>query len=191
MLYDGPKNAKGNFKRAREIGEAIADLALKTSKTMECVPVTDFKHASKTVFLPVEDLLYENSLNMHLTHLSFKLKEIGFRIFWKVRKPVIPFPIDYVEKNGKIFQEAQIQVIKINDVGIVGIPGEVFSELGDRIIKSSKMKYTFVAELANGSVGYLFPLEEYRKGGYEMFLSLNVTGGTILTNKAITLLNSI
>ncbi|NVM52207.1 MAG: hypothetical protein HWN66_00800 [Candidatus Helarchaeota archaeon] len=190
ILYDGPGHAKGNFKRAREIGFAIADKALDISEEMKCIPITDFNHTFKSYFLSRKYLLYEKTVKMHLRHLNFKFKVGRFKLFWCIKKPPIPYPIDFIRKDGKYLQEAEIHVLKLNDIAIVGIPGEVFSELGNRILAKSKVKKTIIAELANGSIGYLYPLEDYKKGGYEMFLSLDVTGGTYLTNKAIKLLNS-
>ena len=191
ILYDGPGHAKGNFTRAREIGYAIADKALDISKEVDCLPVTDFKHRNKSFLLPMEDLIFDNSLKMRLRHLNFKLKLGGFKLFWRVNKPLIPYPVDFIKRNGKFYQEAEIQAIKLNDTAIIGIPGEVFSKLGERIFNKSKFKNTFVVELANGSVGYLFPLEDYKKGGYELFLSFNPIGGTYLTKKAINLVNAL
>ena len=191
LLYDGPSHAKGNFTRAREIGYSIADKAIEISQKVKCVPVFDFKYKKKSYFIPINFLRYENTLRMALKHLWFKFKVLLLRVFWQVFKPTILIPIDFIHQDGKFLQEAEIHGIKLNDYVIIGIPGEVFSELGERIINKPKTQNIFVVELANGSVGYLFPFNEYKKGGYEMFLSINSTGGTYLTNKAINLVNSL
>ncbi len=190
LLYDAPGHAKGTFTRAREIGYAIADKAVEISQKVKCVPIFDFKYKKKSYQIPISFLRYENSLSMALKHLWFKFKTLLLRAFWQVFKPTILIPVDYLHQNGKFLQVAEIHGIKLNDYIIIGIPGEVFSELGKRIITKPKIKDSFVVELANGSVGYLFPLNDYKKGGYEMFLSINPIGGTFLTNKAINLVNS-
>ncbi|NVM28778.1 MAG: neutral/alkaline non-lysosomal ceramidase N-terminal domain-containing protein [Candidatus Helarchaeota archaeon] len=191
LLYDGPGHAKGNFKRAREIGFAIADMALEISKKIKNEPVTDFKHTSKSYIFPMKNLIYENSVRMYLKHILYKLKLSILWGLWRLNKTEIPYPIDFIKKDGKYFQEAEIHAIKINDIVIVGIPGEVFSELGARVLKKSSVPKTFIVELANGYLGYLFPFQDFRKGGYEMFLSVNPAEGTYLTNKAINLVNAL
>jgi len=50
---------------------------------------------------------------------------------------------------------AEIQAIKVGDIGFVGIPAEYFVELQIDIKKRSPFKKTFVSELANGWVGYV------------------------------------
>ncbi|MBM4019679.1 MAG: hypothetical protein FJ288_15390 [Planctomycetes bacterium] len=63
--------------------------------------------------------------------------------------------------------EAEIQVFRIGDAAVVGLPGEFFVEFGLAIKKSSPARVTFVVGLANGSVGYVPTLRAFRQGGYE------------------------
>ena len=46
-------------------------------------------------------------------------------------------------------------------------PGELFVEWGLEMKKWSPFPYTFIAELANDSVGYIPTYEAFRRGGYE------------------------
>src|SRR5262249_43373067 len=48
-----------------------------------------------------------------------------------------------------------VSAFRIGDIGIVGIPCEVFAEIGLEIKKSSPLKDSFTIELANGYNGYL------------------------------------
>ena len=52
-------------------------------------------------------------------------------------------------------------------VGIVGLPGEMFSEFGMEIKKRSPAKHTLVIELANDGIGYLPTSVSFEQGGYE------------------------
>ena len=61
----------------------------------------------------------------------------------------------------------KIQVIRVGDLGIVGIPCEVFTEIGLEIKKKSPLKRTFTVSLANGYNGYLPTPEQHTWGGYE------------------------
>ncbi len=57
--------------------------------------------------------------------------------------------------------------IRIGDVGIVGLPGEVFCEFGMEIKEKSPAKHTLVIELANDAIGYMPTEEAFAQGGYE------------------------
>lgn len=60
-----------------------------------------------------------------------------------------------------------IQAIRIGNLGIVGIPCEVFTETGLAIKAESPFAATFSMELANGSSGYLPTPKQHALGGYE------------------------
>lgn len=60
-----------------------------------------------------------------------------------------------------------IQALRFGDLGIVGIPCEVFAELGLQLKKESPFPSTFTIELANGYNGYLPTAEQHALGGYE------------------------
>ncbi|MHA1358568.1 MAG: hypothetical protein ACTSRC_10660 [Candidatus Helarchaeota archaeon] len=194
LLYDGPGHVKGTFKRAREIGYAIADHAINLTKQLTPKPIHHFNYLSKSYLLTMDDLFYEKSMKMYYLHFRYKLKLNLFKTLWKlarIKGNTIPFPLDHVKRGGKYYQEAEIHCLQLNNTAIVGLPGELFSELGMRITKNSPFQNTFVVELANGYLGYLYPLKDYKKGGYELFLSLNPTAGTYLTNKSLVLLEAL
>ncbi len=60
-----------------------------------------------------------------------------------------------------------LQVIRIGDLGIVGIPCEVFADIGLEIKKASPFPVTCVVSLANGYNGYLPTPAQHALGGYE------------------------
>lgn len=59
------------------------------------------------------------------------------------------------EGANKELGRAEIQAIRVGDVGFVGIPAEYFVELQLDIKERSPFKHTYVTELANGIVGYI------------------------------------
>ena len=87
---------------------------------------------------------------------------------------------------------AEVMVMRIGDVGIVGLPGEVFCELGLELKKRSPARHTLVIELANDAIGYLPTREAFAQGGYEV--SPGVTryepgAGQLLIDSAVRQLN--
>lgn len=76
--------------------------------------------------------------------------------------------LDVAARNGKPL-EVEVQVIAFADeVAWVSLPGEIFVELGLAIKQASPYRYTFLAELANGSIGYIPNELAYREGNYEV-----------------------
>ncbi len=63
-----------------------------------------------------------------------------------------------------------LQVMRIGDVVIVGIPAEYFTLFGVDIKKRSPFKHTLVAELANDWIGYLPDREGHKLGGYQTWM---------------------
>lgn len=61
----------------------------------------------------------------------------------------------------------ETQVIRLGDAVICSAPGELFVEWGLQMKQWSPFPFTFIAELANDSVGYIPTYEAFRRGGYE------------------------
>jgi hypothetical protein len=88
-----------------------------------------------------------------------------------------------------------LQVIRIGDMAIVGIPCEVFVEIGLEIKKSSPFPITCVVSLANGYNGYLPTPEHHAVGGYETWRArssyLGVNSSPEIVKTVKTLLESV
>ena len=63
--------------------------------------------------------------------------------------------------------EVPIQAMRVGDLGVVGLPGEVFCEIGLDIKARSPMDATMTVGLANGTVGYVATDEAIDQAGYE------------------------
>jgi hypothetical protein len=68
-------------------------------------------------------------------------------------------------------QLAQIQAMRIGNLGLVALPGEVFVEIGLAIKEQSPFPQTMVAELANQSFGYIPTDKALAEGSYETWLA--------------------
>jgi hypothetical protein len=76
--------------------------------------------------------------------------------------------LDVAGRDGQPW-EVEVQVIALGDrVAWVSLPGEMFVELGLAVKKASPFPYTLIAELANGSVGYVPDRAAYAQGNYEV-----------------------
>jgi hypothetical protein len=85
--------------------------------------------------------------------------------------------LELKERDGKPI-DAEVQVITIGDkIAWVALPGEIFVELGQAIKLASPYPITIIAELANGSIGYVPDRRAYPQGAYEV-ISARVTEGS-------------
>lgn len=98
------------------------------------------------------------------------------------------FILEQSEKNLKKI-ETELQVISIGDSALVGIPGELFVELGLQIKENSPFAHTFLIGLANDYIGYLPTKASFQEGGYEVTLGptsrLSPDSGHEIVEKAI------
>ena len=80
----------------------------------------------------------------------------------------------------------EVQAIAFSDdAAIVALPGEIFVELGLALKKQSPFKHTMIAELANGSIGYIPDSRAYPQGNYEVVSARCAQGSGELLVKAV------
>jgi hypothetical protein len=118
----------------------------------------------------------------------------------RLREPKTPFlekvkalqVLDVAAREGKAL-EVEVQVIALGDeVAWVSLPGEMFVELGLAIKKGSPFASTLIAELANGSVGYIPDQPAYAQGNYEVVSARCAAGsGELLVEAALRLLKGL
>ena len=100
--------------------------------------------------------------------------------------------IDVAARQGKPW-EVDVQVIALGDeVAWVGLPGEIFVELGLAIKEASPYRCTIIAELANSAIGYIPTKKAFEQGNYEPISARCAPGsGELLAETAIRLLNDL
>ncbi|MFC1574059.1 neutral/alkaline non-lysosomal ceramidase N-terminal domain-containing protein [Candidatus Latescibacterota bacterium] len=72
-------------------------------------------------------------------------------------------PDTFSESGLKI----RLTVLKIGNIIMAGVSGEVFNEIGVELKKQSPYANTFMVTHCNGSSGYLITDKAYEEGGYE------------------------
>ncbi len=86
-------------------------------------------------------------------------------------------------------QPAEVQVLRLGEVAVAGIPAEYFVEHGLRIKVETHPAHALVAGFTNGMVGYVPTAAAFTRSGYETTLGppskLAPEAGDILTDKAI------
>jgi hypothetical protein len=100
--------------------------------------------------------------------------------------------LDVAARHGRPL-EVEVQAIALgNEVAWVSLPGEIFTELGLAIKQDSPFPQTIVAELANGSIGYIPSRRAYTQGNYEVVSARCAQGsGERLVEAAVKILTEL
>jgi neutral ceramidase len=178
---------KGSGEAAR-IGTVLAGEVLKTYTRLRPIQPRSLATRSEIVKLPLAAIQAGD---------VEKAREIASRFDQPNAAPFLEqvnaFKIlDVAARHGKPI-EAEVQVIALgNDLAWVGLPGEIFVELGMDIKQRSPFRYTIVAELANGSIDYVPNRKAYAEGNYEVVSARVGEGaGELLADTAVRLLKDI
>jgi hypothetical protein len=64
--------------------------------------------------------------------------------------------------------DVRLSALKIGNIVLVGVSGEVMNEIGIKLKALSPFNYTYMITHCNGSSGYLVTDDAYEQGGYEV-----------------------
>jgi hypothetical protein len=88
-----------------------------------------------------------------------------------------------------------LQVMRIGDVAIVGVPAEFFTKLGLDIKNRSPFRHTVIAELANDGIGYVPDQDAFKLGGYQVWTGYHSYGepgtGERIVDEAVAMLREL
>jgi neutral ceramidase len=172
------------FDEARRLGEVIGAAVIRGYTHLE--PITSPALNALSQFI---DLKVQKSTQAEV--------EEARKILATPPSPDVDFTLDRVkatrvaELQGKGWNniQAELQVLSIGQIAIVGIPGELFVELGLEIQKRSPFPYTYVVELANDGIDYIPTREAYEQGAYEDTSARIAAGsGEQIVDKAVEML---
>lgn len=180
---------KGHGEAAR-IGTILAAEVLKTFERLETLEPQRLAARSEVVKLPLPKLEpgdLEKAREIAARHSDKKSPQPTFLETVKAYRV-----LDVADRDGEPL-EAEVQVISLGqDVAWVALPGEIFVEIGLAIKAASPFKYTIIAELANGSLGYVPTKRAYPEGNYEVISARCAEGsGEMLVEAALRLLRDL
>lgn len=166
-----PNVVEHSFAAAEAMGATLAKAALQSWEGVATMPVAHFSYQRQIFRLPMENPLFQMARAAGLLQTS-------------------------VADDGTIETEASL--LKINDVWLVGVPGELLPKLGlayRHIMKEAGGGNTAVLGLANDELGYILPAEDFvppenylePDASYEESMSISAQIGPRLT-EALSLL---
>jgi hypothetical protein len=156
---------KGHENAAR-MGTILAGDVLRMLPKLTPLQATDMRCRSEMVDLDLPELAAGDVEKAQA--VIAQVREKGGRNV-KFMEQVEAFKIaDVAARNGKPLA-VEVQVIALGDeVAWVSLPGEIFVELGLAIKNASPFRHTIIAELANGSIGYIPTSRAWPQGNYEV-----------------------
>jgi len=182
------REPQSSFAEAQRLGIVLSGEVIKTYTRMQPFDVNNISVKRKTVNLPLAEISADDLPNARETVAKYgKPGAAPFLDFVNSFKI-----IEVYNRKGKPI-DAEVQVFALgNELAIVSLPGEIFTELGTYIRSRSPFPYTIVVELANGSIGYVPDRKAFIEGNYEPISSRCAPGsGEILVENALELLNEL
>ena len=87
----------------------------------------------------------------------------------------------------------EIQVLRLGDIYILGLPGEVLVEVGLAIKSRAGLEMLFITTLTNDSIGYVCHRQAYEEGAYEPGTGTNLApgAGEIVIEQALALIDEV
>lgn len=173
---------------AERIGTVLAGEVLKTYTRLEPIHTSRPRVGTAMVQLPLPTLATGDVEKAR----AFATR-IGSQNDPKFLEKVWAFKVlDVYGRDGRP-QEVEVQVVALGpDLAWVSLPGEIFVELGLAIKAASPFKHTIIAELANGSIGYVPTKRAFAEGNYEPVSARCAEGsGEMLVDAALRLLKEV
>jgi hypothetical protein len=225
----GDVNAKemmtGGVKRSEQFGRCLGNTYIKTAKKLTQSKQNSLAYEMAKVPVPLTPLPSPRVLQKELNEINDFIKRaengdkntlecIGFN-FPKnlspayranLMKAVVPWSkwALNLHRKGKAHtvpkhRMLEVYVLRLGDVGIVGIQAEAFSGIGRLMKKNSPMPLTIPCAYANSSSGYItdgpntgdreYMSSHYRYTRY--FPQLKKPAGDVLANKAVQILKKL
>jgi hypothetical protein len=184
VSHDKPQ--KGHEESER-IGTALAESVLAEMERLTPLKTPELAVRSTKVEAPLQRYTEEQ-----FEQAMQDLKKVGTREL-PFLKQVEAYKIVAVHRIDGDKLPMEVQVFRLNDeVVIVGLPGEIFVELGIAIKKASPFKTTLVIELCNNALGYVPTQRAFVEGSYETVNSQVQPGvGELLVDAAVKLLKEL
>jgi hypothetical protein len=186
-LNVGDARAQKGQEEADRIGTALGEAVVRAFPTLEEAGRPALAARSTTVRVPLQQHSADQIAWARTNMMSVGTTNLPFL------KQVEACKIMDLQWRDAASLSLEVQVFRLSaDTALVGLPGEVFVELGLAIKKASPFKNTFVLELCNESLGYVPTRKAFAEGSYEVVNSrVQPGGGERLVEAAVGLLKEL
>jgi neutral ceramidase len=180
------------FERAERLGTMLGAEVVRTAQTSEAESDPVVRAASREILLPAKALPSIAEATADLERKRKVLDALSAKLGSAVPETdprLVKARVDELYARLLVLRVGQradtgsgteaskqipveIQGIRIGETALIGVPVELFVEIGLAVKAASPWKRTWVLGYTNGSMGYLPSREAYVEGGYEVVSSI-------------------
>jgi hypothetical protein len=203
---------EGTYADTKRFGKVLAESALQLASAIpeeEYYSHFDIQSRVRSFSIPLNDFTrYWSKNRFSNTVVHWLKRRIAIPIRLAISDAHEPnFPGFAVKHTGmsNIVDYTQVSYMRftakagdekglpLKTMSIAGVPGELFENFADRMYARTPEgpEGTFIIQNANDWVGYLFPLDEYKAGGYEPLVTFGPLCGTYVKNNYFKLIQDV
>ncbi len=101
-----------------------------------------------------------------IKRLQFVPTESSVSLAAEIKRIHLPLKKQKVDEGAECI-ETEMQVLRIGEIYLLGLPGEILVEIGLEIKKKAGIEKLVVISLSNDAIGYVCHAAAYEEGGYE------------------------
>jgi neutral ceramidase len=165
----------GNFDYAEELGNTLAAETLRILAGVHYQGEAQIYWGGKTLELPLLPAPNCGELDHLLSLYRQQLAEghaNGLILEAKISEAMLGWAeatlTQVSQGTAPVHVPAEIQVLSLGSAALVGIPAELFSQLGKEIKSYAALRQVSVLGYTNGDIGYIPTRAAYALGGYEI-----------------------
>ncbi len=169
------------------IGRTLAETVSDQAGRLKAIAQPTLAARSEVVRVPLQR--YDPD---EIARARENIKKVGTRDL-SFLEQVEAYKILAIEMRGSDTIGLEVQVFRLSgEVAVVGLPGEVFVDLGLAIKRASPFATTLVIELCQDAPGYIPTKKAFAEGSYETVNSrIAPGGGEMMVEAAVRLLNAL
>jgi neutral ceramidase len=166
--FDNPRPRWGDtYEAAERLGQALAGPALGLLNQISTDSQAEIRVASNTIVLPPRPIRWTvEEAEAHLAEVAawarpYTGATIPDRVPGCMSAQSFPGPYELSDAQHEVAYArrypqplpAELTALRVNDIALAAIPGEMFNELGVQLKERSPVAYTYIAGVTNGRVG--------------------------------------
>jgi hypothetical protein len=140
-----------------QTGKALADDIVRAMDGLAYRDAVKLGYRSETLYLPFRQITEDE--------LRGTVRGAQRFIDSSIYDRAMPDLVAQIRERGS--QLAEVQVLSLDEISFVAVPGELFVQLGLRIKEESRPRRTLMVAFTNGYIGYVPHREAFERGGYE------------------------
>ncbi len=174
-LTDGHGSFKSKRSDVRRLGAGLGREVLRVAAAIRSEPVSEVGAVSTRVRLPLQ-----RPLTLPRLHSFIRARQSEIKNWRKDPKQALmlksaQIDLEWARRTERLvvsgkfrpWVEVEVQILKIGDLCLVGLPGEILCGIGLAVKRLFHPAKALVVGYANDCVGYIPTAQAVREGGYE------------------------